>query len=106
MDKSELTAKMLEWEAQKKVLDALEDVIKHAVMTLEETFIAGNVRATFSGGRKTYDYESAGKTAPQEVIDKFTTPKVDWRLVCEEAKFDAVPFTVSNPSVTIKLDTK
>lgn len=106
MDKSELTAKMLEWEQKSKELSELETVIKREVMRLEESFQAGNVYARFMGGRRTFDYASVGKTAPQDVIEKNTKTVVttDWSKVCKDANITDIPVVgISNPSVSLSI---
>ena len=55
MNASELAIAMLNWEQKKNELDALELVIKAAVLEMGNTQTVGNVRATYSGGRKSYD---------------------------------------------------
>ena len=100
---------MLEWEQLRIQLDALEDEIKGAVMEIGTTQTVGNVRASFSNGRKSYDYKSAADGHPmvsQATINLFTKhldPVIDWRGICKHAGIDDVPFTQSNPSVSVKL---
>ena len=109
MDKSELAALMLQWESVQKRADGMKAAIADAVLQLEETQSVGNVRATYSGGRKTYDYQEAADGHPMvndATVELFTTipaPKVDWRGICKHAGIDNVPFTESAPSVTVKL---
>jgi len=102
MDMSTLAQKMLEWETITRQADQLAGEIQAAVLELGKTQTVGNVRATYSNGRKTYDYESARQVAPIEVIAAHTTPKVDWKAVCDELDIDA-PYTQGEPSVTVKL---
>lgn len=115
MNVSELASKMLQWEAQKRALDALADEIIAAVLELGKTQVVGKVRATYSQGRKTYDYKLAAmeKSAPAEVIAAHTTiipatESVDWRGVCTaiELAVDEIPYNQSSPSVTLKLEEK
>jgi hypothetical protein len=107
MDGSELAQKMLEWEKITLQAYQLAEEIRVAVFELGKTQTVGNVRATYSAGRKTYDYQTAAKeVAPQDVIEKHTTietiTKTDWRQVCIDALIEA-PYTQSEPSVTLKL---
>jgi len=102
MDSSELALTMLRWEEAKKQLDELTAIIQAAVLAIGKTQVVGNVRATYSEGRKTYDYVKAGSSAPIDIINKHTVPSVDWRSVCQEAGIEA-PFTQSPSSVTLKL---
>lgn len=105
MDKSQLTTKMLEWETKKKELDALEVEIKNEILHMEESFDAGNVHASFSGGRRTFDYKSVGEKAPQQIIAECTSTIIstDWKTVCEKAQIMDIPFTMGNPSVNLKI---
>jgi len=108
MDMSELAALMLKWEETKRALDEMGAQIKEAVLEIGKTQNVGRVRASYSGGRKSYDYVTAGKQAPQEIIVAHTVqppmpaPVTDWRAVCKAAKIDP-PFTKSEPRVTVKL---
>ena len=105
MNKSELTAKMLEWEFKKNELDALESQIKNEVMHMEESFDAGNVHARFTGGRKTFDYKGAAKSVPAETIEPFTITVIttDWKAVCDYVGIKEIPFTTGNPSVSLSI---
>ena len=114
MDKSELAQLMLEYEKLNKQLEDLGFIIRSEVMKLKESYTVGNVTASFSGGKRTFDYATAGKAqvqefidrgtftnyeiaydaiiaeanVPQELIDKHTTAikTTDWKLVCDAAK--------------------
>ena len=90
MNASELAEKMLLWEKNRKLLDELEKEIQEEVLKLQKTQVVGGCRVTFSGGRNTYDYETAGKTAPKEIIEKYSTivETTDWKSVVELAKVD------------------
>ena len=105
MNKSELAEKLLEWETKKKDLDRLEDLIKHEVMALEESFTVGNVTAKLNSGKRKFDYESAGKDVSQNIIERNTTveTKIDWKSVCKEGSIKDIPFTTGNPSVTFNI---
>ena len=106
MNKSELAKLMLEYEEIKRKCDAIEKQITEAIMYLEESVEVGNVRATLRAGRKAYDYETATIGNPlvtPELINKHSELKVNWKAVCEDAKIKEIPFTVSNPSVSIKV---
>lgn len=87
MDSSMLAARMLEWEKRKQELDALEAEIKAAVLEIGKTQTVGNVRVTYSAGRRSFDYERSGKSAPAEIVEKFTTISLvtDWQAACEQA---------------------
>lgn len=105
MDMSELAMKMLEWEAKKRVLDKLEDEIKATVLEIGKTQTVGNVRASYNSGRKTYDYEGAAKSATidDEVIRVYSEIRVDWRSVCAVAEITDIPYSESEPSVSLRI---
>ena len=105
MNKSELAEKLLEWETKKKDLDQLEDLIKHEVMALEESFTVGNVTAKLNSGKRKFDYEIVGKNVSKDVIDRNTKveTKIDWKTVCKEGGVKDIPFTTGNPSVTFNI---
>jgi len=104
MDKKELATKLLEWGEAKEALEALEQEIKDAVLTLGNTQTVGNVRATYSNGKTTFDYEAAGASADQATIEANTKTVVDWRGVCQDLEIDNIPVLKrSAPSVTVKL---
>ena len=85
MDNSQLATLMLDWEITQRKADELAAQIKAAVLTLGKTQVVGNVRASFSAGRRTFDYRAAvlnaeangllepGSLAPWEVekVDYF-----------------------------------
>jgi len=105
MDKIELAEKMIEWRKKRVELDALEDEIKHAIMLNEESFTVADIVGRFNGGKKTFDYESAGKNAPPEIVkhNTKTEEKIDWKAVCLEAKIKEISSTAGNPSVTLNI---
>lgn len=105
IDLSELAQLMLGWEQAKSDLAMFEDIIVDMVLTLGKTQTVGNVRASYSGGRKTYDYHVAGQRAPEDIIRAHTETKVvvHWRGVCQDAGVEDIPFTKSPPRVTLKL---
>lgn len=107
-DLSVLAAEMLEWERKRQELDELERRIKDAVMVLGKTQTVGNVRATYSKGRRSFDYQAAADgRVNEETVNLFTEIKTvvstDWKGICEHVGIDDVPFTQGNPSVSLKL---
>ena len=129
MNASELATKMLDWETKKKELDNIESEIKEAVLELKSTQKVGNVTATYSNGRRELDYETPGKLAPVEIIQKNTTinkvvdwegvaalidpeiieecthetVSVNWSTVCKDAKIEPAVTKEGTPSVTVKI---
>jgi N-methylhydantoinase A/oxoprolinase/acetone carboxylase beta subunit len=108
MDDTELAKKMLEWESLKEKLDSLEEEIKTEVLARGKTQVVGKCRVTYSGGRNTYDYETPAQNAPQEIIDKYKTEviNIDYKLVCKDAKIEPLVVSKSEPTATVKLETK
>lgn len=119
MNATELATRMLEWETTQRAADALRAEIEAAVLALGKTQTVGNVRATYSAGRKSYDYEAVaragmGSNDPAEaeiwwnVKDEHAQviDKIDWKAVCEtmHVAVDEIPVkSQSEPSVTVKL---
>lgn len=106
MDMSYLARKMLEWEQAKRMCNELEAAIRDSVLEIAKTQVVGNVKATYSKGRKSYNYREAGASAPAEIIEICTitsSPKTNWRAVCKNAGISEIPFTQSDPSVSLKL---
>ena len=107
MDASALARDMLKWEQLRRQLDELEEAIKDSVLQIGQTQTVGNVRASYSKGRKSYDYQTAADGHPmvsEATIALFTTPSVDWRGICKHAGIDDVPIkSQSGPSVSLKL---
>ena len=108
MNASELATKMLEWEQAKRSLDALTAEIESAVLEVGQTQTVGNVRATYSQGRRSFDYRAAvdALAVSRDMLAEYTTipaPVVDWKGICEVVGIANIPFTQSEPSVTVKL---
>jgi hypothetical protein len=103
MDASEIAKEMLRWETMKKELDALTSIIQEEVLQMGKTQTVGNVRATYSAGRKTYDYHTAGAQADPEVWERHAIKSYDWKAICETAGITDIPFTQSEPNVSVKL---
>ena len=107
IDLSALALDLLRWEKKRRELDELEAAIRDTVLQLGKSQTVGNVRASFSGGRKTYDYKAAADGHPMvndATLEQFTTPKVDWRGICKHAGIDEVPvLRETPPRVSLKL---
>ncbi len=111
MDARELALKMLEWEQLTRDANALSVKIRVAVLKLGKTQTVSYTRASYSGGRKKYDYQKAadGHTNVGEAtVSLFTTiipqtETVDWHGICKHVGIDDVPFTKTEPKVTLKL---
>lgn len=112
MDANELAKKMIAWGDAKRSLDTLEGEIAQAVLQLGKTQTVGNVRATFSTGRKTYDYQASarsllgmGDLSDNQSVQEATSSIVDWHMVCDAIgiSHDDIIFKSSAPAVTLKL---
>jgi len=124
MDASQLALRMLDWEKKRVELDALEEEIKSAVLLIGGTQVVGNVRASYNGGRRSFDYEGPvmdmyrkalfdEETADtlikvQGAINEHTrvVTTTDWRSACKDLALEAACVGKSDPSVTIKLEVK
>lgn len=111
MNASELAVEMLKWERLKKRLGTLTEQIQAAVLDTEVTQTVGNVRASYSRGRKKYDYQEAAdghKMVSKATIGLFTefipgTIRINWRNICKHVGIEDIPFTQAEPSVSVKL---
>ena len=108
MDGSQLALAMLDWERKRRELDALEQQIRDAVLDLGKTQTVGNVRATYSGGRRSFNYQAAADGHPmvsEATVALFSSvvTTVDWAGICKHVGIEDIPFTQSAPSVTVKL---
>jgi hypothetical protein len=102
---SKLAITMLQWEEKRLELDKIEADIIVTVLEIGKTQVVGNVRATYSGGRKKYDYEAAGQSASKTIVQRNSTVKVDWRSVCKDLGLATrdLPYTMGSPYVSVKL---
>ena len=110
MDASTLAATMLEWEIAQNTADLIKQEIIKGVLEIKTTQVVGNVRATYSKGRKKYDYEGAIADIPITLeLDLIigrntkTVTKVDWRAVCHAVKLREIPYIQAEPSVSVRL---
>lgn len=113
-DMSNLAMMMLRWEKLQLQADELRGAIEDTVMEIKRTQTVGNVRAVYSGGRKSYDYLFAAGIHPmisEDVMQAFTItppPRTDWRKICKHLEIpqDKIPYIQSEPSVRVKLLTE
>ena len=112
VDMAALAQMMLDWEAAKARLDELSALIEEDVLNIGKTQTVGNVRATFSKGRRSFDYEAGAQDHPMvsdatislfTIVPETPQPYVDWRGICKHAGIDDVPFNQGKPKVTVKL---
>ena len=116
MTPTELAKKMLEWQEAQAKADLLKMDIEQAVLAIRKTQTVGNVRATYSAGRKSYAYDEAfgealGKAGDLTmealhllaIRDEHRKVIYDYRAICEAAGIKDVPFTQSAPSVALKI---
>ena len=96
---------MKEWKALKLKIVALETEISKEVISLNKTQKFEGVTASLRNGRKTYDYEAGAKNnTQQEIVERHTEEKVDWKAVCTDALIDNIPFSQANKSVNLSVD--
>jgi hypothetical protein len=89
MNASELAQRMLDWEIVRRQLDEIEAEIVPEIMERRETLTVGLVRATYSRGSRTFDYEQAGLLcANSSLVAKHTKPVTNWSAVCKDKLFD------------------
>lgn len=112
MTTMQLTELMLEYQKKMMELRDMENIIKQAVLQRGETFVVADVRATYSGGRKTYDYEKAciqaieamGEAGERMLNARTEVRKeTNWRRLAEDLGIeqDDVPFIDRGPLVMI-----
>jgi hypothetical protein len=111
MNAQELEKLLMEWGVARRALEELEQQIKDEVLMRGKTFSTHAVTASYSGGRRRFDWLESGKQAPIEIMVRHTTqpprppvpdPVTDWKAVCKEAGIEPT-FTKSAPSVKIKV---
>jgi len=104
-----LAADLFEWGELAEKMARLEERIKPQVLELGKTQTVGNVRATFSQGRRAYDYRGAfynhfaGKPLPRDLMAEYEQPNYDWKALCENQEITNISWAQSPPSVKIKL---
>ena len=107
MNASELAQALLLWEKLMNQAKLVEMDIQKAVLVLGKTQTVGNVRASYSGGRKTYDYQTPALDAPVELIADYTKTETvvttDWKMICELAGKEPLVVSQTAPSVTVKM---
>ncbi|HUM37312.1 MAG TPA: hypothetical protein PLQ85_10625 [Anaerolineae bacterium] len=106
MEPNELARRMLEWQEAQAHADLLKMEIEAAVLELGKTQTVGSVRATYSAGRKSYDYEAAWRNEydhPPSPMFQRVTVTYDYKSACVDAGIQDVPFTQGAPSVSLKV---
>jgi hypothetical protein len=108
MNATELALTMLEWENLQRQADLLKVQIEAEVLARAKTHTVGNVRASYSGGRKSYHYDGALEAAiatgalEAAMLDPFRVMTLDGKKACTELHITPT-FTQGDPSVTVKL---
>jgi len=110
MDSKELAQKMLAWGELQEQAAELEAEIKAAVLEIGKTQNVGNVRATYSNPRKTYQsWDEAVMEAEPEGLDpkayEVVTVTTDWQRAAKDYGIERKAWVDENakPSVTLKL---
>lgn len=101
---------LLDWGDLHRQLLVLEDTIQASVLGLGKTVLAGNVRARYSTGRKSFNPRAAVQAldppvAPETLVlftsvPKTPAPRVDWRGLAKALSLD-VPYEQGEPSVRV-----
>ena len=113
MDASTLASLMLDYEAAQRKADALRTEIEAAVLEIGKTQTVGNVRATFSAGRRTFDYraaidaaEAAGQLEPGS-LGQWEVDDIDYfeavQAAIQDGIFDSgylIPYTTTRVDYT------
>lgn len=110
MEAAQLAQKMLDWGEKSLELALLTAEIETAVLEIGKTQNVGNVRATYSKGRKRYDYEAGAAEVDPSTVARYTVtpepveplPVTNWKALCEGEGIFA-PFTQREPSVKVKV---
>lgn len=110
MESNELAKKMIEWGELKSQMDALETEIKTAVLAIGKTQTVGNVRATYSNPRKTYQAwdEAVMQAEPDGFNPKMyevVTVTTDWQKAAADFGIERKSWVDegAQPSVTVKM---
>jgi hypothetical protein len=104
---TDLAKLMLSWNDLNEAMAALEDKIGAEVMLRQKTFNVGDIAATYSAGRKVYDYEGTAQKAEvaPNVITLHSKTVIDWRAICKEqlqlADDELLVKSQSAPSVSV-----
>lgn len=107
MNATELAQAMLKWEELQRQAKELEESICQAVLELGKTQTVGNVRATFSNPRKSYNYEAAWNSDANPNKDKiveYQKISYDYTKACKDYGIKDIPSTTTGTaSVSLKL---
>lgn len=104
-----LPERLRRWKELKQEINELEALIETEVLELGKTLTVGDVRASYSKGRTTCDYEAIATemAVPEAVLMRYTEPKVNYKKLVESnpptKKLMEKHTKVSSPSVTVKL---
>jgi hypothetical protein len=105
-----LTEMMEKYAQLRQEADVLEKAIRAEVQKLKTTIVHQNVRASYSCGRGSYDYEAIAREAqvPEALIAVHTRLITDWRAACMAIVLPGEVYrkhyTPGTPTVTIKLE--
>ena len=105
---SDLAHALLNWETYRREMNAIESDITAYILDKKKSAQVGDVRATYTAGRKTYQWEQAARDHgfPPGLLDQYEKPAYDWKGMCEHLGItqDNCPFTGPTPGVSIKLE--
>lgn len=100
---------MRRWGMLSAELAMIEAVIKAEVLELQQSQTVGNVRASYSQGRGSYNYEALARTQHLDplLIASFAKEVIDWKGVVDCLQVDEEIrrqyYTPGVPTVSIKL---
>lgn len=117
MNATQLATKMLEWETTQRAADMLRAEIEAEVLAVGKTQTVGNVRASYTKGRTTYDYQAAVQAVAdlaaetdaalfrqiQAVKSVNSKTVYDWHAIATILALDVPIKSQSEPSVSLKL---
>jgi len=95
---------MLEWEEIQRKADELKAYIEAEVLAIGKTQTVGNVRATYSAGRKSYDYEIAWMDYADHTPDEeYSKIVYDYCAAAIAAELTDILYTQSPSSVAVRI---
>ena len=114
MGRSELAILILQWESTKFKLDQIEEKIKAAVLDLGESVTVGNVKARYSKGRRSLDYETPCRAHDRfdAELDNFLT-EIPEEIIPPHTEIDFIglakmlgvkPLVISEGTPSVKME--
>jgi len=104
-----IESKLEKWAELQRQADKLAGEIKEEVLKLKKTVKTDVAKATYSKGRRTFNWEHIALELdpPKHLISAYSKTVVDWKKVAEElgvpSDLKEKHCTVGNPTVSLKL---